>query len=144
MSLLWKMVSLLFPSFCIMTDSYTLNFLLHTVPSNPIISNVSRISASPNVLYIMWDHPNEPNGMILYYSIYYCGPMRIVAWLLSTSLCLKWKVLGNHSETIIHGLLPYTNYTCFVTANTSAGEGNPSMNLTAQTDETCKYKDLLR
>ena len=61
----------------------------------------------------------------------------------STSLCLKWKVLGNHSETIIHGLLPYTNYTCFVTANTSAGEGNPSMNLTAQTDETCKYKDLL-
>lgn len=140
------MVSLLFPSFGIVTHR-ALNIctsLLHTVPSNPIIKNVSRISASPTMLYVQWDYPNVPNGLILYYSIYCCDLTRTMGEssdssmvaTKSTNLCSEWKVLGNDSETIIHGLLPYTNYTCFVTTNTSAGEGNPSMNLTAQTDET--------
>ena len=33
------------------------------------------------------------------------------------------------------GLDPYTQYICFVTANTSAGEGSPSMIVTARTVE---------
>ena len=31
------------------------------------------------------------------------------------------------------GLNPYTQYSCYVTANTSAGEGSPSAIITAQT-----------
>ena len=33
------------------------------------------------------------------------------------------------------GLDPYTQYICFVTANTSAGEGSPSMIVTERTVE---------
>ena len=33
------------------------------------------------------------------------------------------------------GLNPYTQYSCYVTANTSAGEGSPSAVMTAQTVE---------
>ena len=33
------------------------------------------------------------------------------------------------------GLNPYTQYSCYVTANTSAGEGSPSVIVTARTVE---------
>ena len=34
------------------------------------------------------------------------------------------------------GLNPYTQYSCYVTANTSVGEGNPSTSVTVQTSES--------
>ena len=37
--------------------------------------------------------------------------------------------------TFTTGLNPYTNYSCYVTANTSAGEGSPSVIVTARTVE---------
>ena len=33
------------------------------------------------------------------------------------------------------GLIPFTSYECYLTANTSVGEGPPSNNDTAMTDE---------
>ena len=37
------------------------------------------------------------------------------------------------------GLNPYTQYSCYVTANTSAGEGSPSVIVTARTVEGGKF-----
>ena len=42
------------------------------------------------------------------------------------------------SVTFNTGLSPYTQYSCYVTANTSAGEGNPSVVITAKTTEDGK------
>ena len=40
---------------------------------------------------------------------------------------------GNITEATVMGLLPFTNYDCYVTANTSVGEGPPSDTKTQRT-----------
>ena len=42
---------------------------------------------------------------------------------------------GNVTEATVMGLLPFTSYDCFVTANTSVGEGPPSDTKTQRTVE---------
>ena len=43
---------------------------------------------------------------------------------------------GAVTEATVMGLLPFTNYDCYVTANTSVGEGLPSGTLTQRTVES--------
>ena len=43
---------------------------------------------------------------------------------------------GVVTEAIVMGLLPFTSYDCSVTANTSVGEGPPSIILTQRTVES--------
>ena len=35
----------------------------------------------------------------------------------------RWTVMGSQTTTILSGLLPYTNYSCSITAHTSVGGG---------------------
>ena len=44
-------------------------------------------------------------------------------------------VNGTTLAVTIMGLNPYTQYSCYVTANTSVGEGSPSVILTVQTGQ---------
>ena len=44
-------------------------------------------------------------------------------------------VNGTTLAATLSGLSPYTQYSCYVTANTSVGEGNPSYVLTTRTVE---------
>ena len=44
-------------------------------------------------------------------------------------------VNGTTLAVTLSGLNPYTQYSCYVTANTSAGEGSPSKILTMRTGE---------
>ena len=85
----------------------------------------------------------EPNGIITSYKVY-C----IVAEEDGTgggssnddinSLNTTAVVPGIFSEAIVGGLTPYTIYNCYVTANTSVGEGNASSGARARTDESSK------
>ena len=43
---------------------------------------------------------------------------------------------GDVNEATVMGLLPFSNYDCYVTANTSMGEGHPSTTLTQRTVES--------
>ena len=43
---------------------------------------------------------------------------------------------GTQSEAFVEDLTPFTNYECFITANTSVGEGSTSKIVTATTDES--------
>ena len=52
------------------------------------------------------------------------------------------NTLGNASEVYIQELFPFTEYECFVTANTSIGEGNPSLPYSATTDESSECEIL--
>ena len=45
-------------------------------------------------------------------------------------------VPGNETEVTFPDLVPYTVYSCYASANTSAGEGNFTARLTARTDES--------
>ena len=60
-----------------------------------------------------WKLPTEPNGVITKYQIYCLGEGRV----------FSHTVMGSQTTTTLSGLLPYTNYSCNITAHTSAGEG---------------------
>ena len=63
----------------------------------------------------------------------------------SSSLGELWStnvevsVAGNYNSVVVTGLIPYTVYECHVTASTSIGQGNTSLVVSAQTDESGGY-----
>ena len=48
-------------------------------------------------------------------------------------------VPGNETKVTFPNLVPYTVYSCYASASTSAGEGNFTSQLTARTDESGNY-----
>ena len=46
---------------------------------------------------------------------------------------------GETTSTTLMDLLPFTNYTCNITATTSAGEGDMSGSVTQATNESSKF-----
>lgn len=52
-------------------------------------------------------------------------------------------VPGSESSAVVGGLDPYKRYACFVTASTSAGEGETSYAASAVTDESSKSTRFL-
>jgi len=45
---------------------------------------------------------------------------------------------GTQSATYVNDLIPFTTYECYITANTTVGEGESSVTLRATTDESSK------
>ena len=133
-------------------------------------TTLAQVIGSPTKLYIQWKPPEEPNGIIVAYSIY-CKVMVVndVQQILGSvsgsgssesilitatsglptsgeenglgdiSDCGNSVVTkGTELKTFVEDLTPFTNYGCFITANTSAGEGSSSRIVTATTDESSK------
>ena len=113
------------------------HFFLFTVPSSPQNFSLSPVAGSPSQLSANWSVPIPRNGIITGYTVY-CNT--------SASLAYPEQVIGPNIPTIrsvvngttlavtfTTGLNPYTQYSCYVTANTSVGEGSPSVIVTAQT-----------
>ena len=133
-------------------------------------TTLARVIGSPTKLYIQWKPPEEPNGIIVAYSIY-CkvmvvndvqqilgsvsgsGSSESILITATSGLLMSEEVngLGDISDYVIsvvtkgtelkafvENLTPFTNYECFITANTSAGEGSSSRIVTATTDESSK------
>ena len=48
-------------------------------------------------------------------------------------------VNGTTLATTLTGLNPYTQYSCYVTANTSVGQGSPSVVVTRQTAQSGNF-----
>ena len=84
------------------------------------INNITSIGFAFN-----WKLPTEPNGVITKYQIYCSGRGHV----------FNHTVMGSQTTTTLSGLLPYTNYSCSITAHTSAGEGPAATtSLTTQQD----------
>ena len=133
---------------------------------------VAKVIGSPTKLYIQWKPPEEPNGIIAAYSIYCKKAIVDDAEILgsasgsiptssgSATLAAMSRVeyeLGDISdytilvvsngtqlEAFVEDLTPFTNYGCFITANTSVGEGSSSRIVTATTDESSEFIVLLQ
>ena len=116
---------------------------------------VSTRDGEPNELLVTWTTPEEPNGIILNYTVY-CDDssssesgddcddsstsesgddvlMSGDSEFLDTTIV---TVSGSQQFAVVMNLIPYTYYDCYVTANTSVGEGNSSTLKSAQTDES--------
>lgn len=125
------------------------------VPSPVRVTNMRFVPGRPTELSLNWTPPIELNGDLLAYTVYCktspyqplcgCDTATVVQNVVScfcdfpfNSSYNKQAVLAvSLSYTaIVGGFLPYTNYTCFMTANTTAGESNPSQPVSAITDES--------
>ena len=120
------------------SDHYLLIF---TVPSSPQNFSLSPVAGSPTRLSASWSVPIPRNGIITGYSVY-CNisanqtyPEQMVG---SNVPTIRSGVNGTTLATTLTGLNPYTQYSCYVTANTSVGEGSPSAVLTVQTAQSGK------
>ena len=122
--------------------------IVATVPSSPLAVSVSTVPGSPNQLSASWSSPIPKNGIIIAYTIY-CNT--------SASQANPEQVIGPNVPTVrsvVNGTtlavtfstglnVPYTQYDCYVTANTSVGEGTPSTIITTRTSESGRYMQLL-
>ena len=87
----------------------------------------------------MWSEPLHSNLPITAYSVY-CNtsasqayPEQVIGPNIPTiRSVVNWTTLAVTFNT---GLNPYTQYSCYVTANSSAGEGTPSEIVTGRTSE---------
>ena len=100
---------------------------------------VRSVPDSPSELILTWNLPLEPNGIITAYTVYCSerlsgsGDIRD-ALLIATDIMIT--VSENISQVVVTDLMPYTVYDCYITANTSAGEGSLSTVQSARTDES--------
>ena len=97
----------------------------YLVPTAPINFMLSRILESSTTLSATWEEPDPANGMITGYTL------RCTAS--STTLELEYDVDVN--DVMLENLIPFTEYQCTISANTSIGEGPASDMQTAMTDE---------
>eukprot|EP00731_Ephydatia_muelleri_P007380 Em0003g1628a len=120
---------------------------LESVPSSPLALSVSTVPGSPNQLSASWSSPIPKNGIIIAYTMY-CNT--------SASQAYPEQVIGPNVPTdrsVVNGTtlavtfsnglkVPYTHYDCYVTANTSVGEGTPSLIITTRTSESVPSSPL--
>ena len=67
----------------------------------------------------------EPNGVITGYKLQCSGGREV----------FNRTVMGSQTTTTLSGLLPYTNYSCSITAHTSVGGGPAAVtNVTTEQD----------
>ena len=132
--------------------TYLILLVQHTVPYEPQSPRIAMIPDSPMELHAIWEPPLEPNGVITAYKVYCSesdvyedgsgsGYMYLTPYTENTStnaIISTIVVSGNVTEAIVSGLTPYTLYECYVTANTSIGEGSASQTVVARTDESSK------
>ena len=109
------------------------------VPSSPQNFSLSPVAGSPTQLSASWSVPIPRNGIITAYSVY-CNtsanqayPEQVIG---QNDPTIRSGVNGTTLATTLTGLNPYTQYSCYVTANTSVGEGSPSAVVTALTTES--------
>lgn len=118
-----------------------------TVPSAPVDLVIKRIEGDPVSLYFDWKPPSIPNGYIVEYNVYcqkalenrssdsYAGSG---SGMLSDFSTHSKTLPGSELNATITDLIPFTSYECFVTAKTSAGEGNATAFQIQTTDEFSK------
>ena len=97
------------------------------VPSRPLVFNLTPIG-DPNQLMASWSPPDPTNGIITAYTVFCKMPS-------DEEFTIRDTLNNSTLSATIMKLMPFTNYECYVTANTSVGEGPPSNNDTAMTDE---------
>ena len=120
-----------------------IEIIVTTVPSSPLAPSVSTVPDSPNQLSASWSPPIPKNGIIIAYTIY-CNTSASLAYpeqIIGTNVPTARSVVNGTTLTVTFstGLIPYTQYDCYVTANTSVGEGTPSPIITTRTSESGRY-----
>ena len=115
-----------------------------SVPSYSRDVFLSFVPGFPTYLAMNWSVPIPRNGIITTYSVY-CNtsdsqayPEQVIGQNVPT---IRSIVNGTTLATTLTGFYPYTKYSCYVTANTSVGEGNSSNVLSSLTSQSGNCQD---
>lgn len=107
------------------------------VPSSPRMFEL--VASSPTSLTATWLSPDPANGDITAYTVYcrtaqeqYYPEQQPTS---NNAFTLRVTTDGNAATTEVTGLNAFTNYECYMTANTSVGEGNMTSMESARTEE---------
>ena len=125
------------PSICFLTFFTACAF--SSVSSSPPNFTLFSVPGFPTALSANWSVPIPRNGIITAYTVY-CNTSATQAYpeqVIGPNIPTIRSVVNGTTLAVIFntGLNPYTQYSCYVTANTSAGEGSPSVIVTARTVE---------
>ena len=119
-------------------DTY-IYYVLFVVPSSSSNFALAPVASSPTQLSASWSAPLPKNGIITGYSVY-CNtsgnqsyPEQVIG---SNMPTVRSLVNGTTLVITLLGLNPYTQYSCYMTANASEGEGSPSNIVTVQTAQS--------
>ena len=121
------------------------DIIVSTVPSSPLALSVSTVPGSPNQLSASWSPPIPKNGIIIAYTIY-CNTSASQAYpeqVIRPNVPTVRSEVNGTTLAVTFSTNPYTQYDCYVTANTSVGEGTPSPIITTITAESGRYMQLL-
>ncbi|XP_072002591.1 phosphatidylinositol phosphatase PTPRQ isoform X1 [Engystomops pustulosus] len=95
---------------------------LEGVPSDPP-KNVSYRNLTSTSIKIFWNPPNKPNGVILYYTLYFKNTTNTYIRNL-TSGDISISSDGNDLSSTIYDLAKFSHYEFWITASTIYGDGN--------------------
>ena len=98
-----------------------------TVPAGPP-RQFFGVAASSTSIIFSWSAPATPNGVITEYQLQCSGGGQV----------FSRTVMGSQTTTTLSGLLPYTSYSCSITAHTSVGRG-PAATTSVTTEEDSKH-----
>ena len=88
--------------------------------------NLNGVSDDPRSLSFTWEVPLKPNGVITEYQLQCSGGGQVFSRTVT------------QTTTTLSGLLPYTSYSCNITAHTSAG-GGPAATTSVTTQQDGEY-----
>ena len=103
------------------------SFYVFAGPGTPP-NNLSGVSNDPLSFSLTWEIPTEQNGVITEYQLQCSGGGQM----------FSRTVMGSQTTTTLSGLLPYTSYSCNITAHTSVG-GGPAATTSVTTEESSKH-----
>ena len=94
-----------------------------TVPAGPPRQFFAIAESSTSIIF-SWSAPETPNGVITEYQLQCSGGEKV----------FSRTVMGSQTTTTLSGLLPYTSYSCNITAHTSVG-GGPAATTSVTTEQ---------
>ena len=104
-----------------------------TVPAGPP-RQFFAIAENSTSITVSWSAPATPNGVITEYQLQCSGGGQSYSPVLS----------GSQTTTTLSGLLPYTSYSCNITAHTSVGRGPvTTANVTTEQDSERTHETYL-
>ena len=121
-------------------------FHFYTVPLQPLVFSLAPVSDAGTKLLATWTPPAQKNGIITAYTVY-CNTSETQAYpelVIGPNVPTIRSVVNGTTltTTFSSGVNPLTNYNCYVTANTSVGEGAPSQVLTTRTSASGEQSDF--
>ncbi|XP_078139181.1 phosphatidylinositol phosphatase PTPRQ [Centroberyx gerrardi] len=85
--------------------------------------NVSFVNMTTSSVTLLWYPPTEPNGIILYYTIYYSDNITVAEQRLPVSTLPAPASPDSAFSYTLTGLIGGTNYTLWMTSSTLQGDG---------------------